>query len=96
MDEDEGFPGFYAPVDKKGANILVTVNSKEPFGEPDDMKFWWKIFYAAREDWTVPSENWEGTSWGYFTGDDEAMKIMAGRIVEQMQKLEIDTLLWPE
>ena len=50
MDEDEGFPGFYVPVDKKGANILVTINSKEPFGEPDDMKFWWRIFYCAKED----------------------------------------------
>ena len=64
MDEDEGFPGFYVPVDKKGANVLVTINSKEPFGEPDDMKFWWRIFYAAREDWTVPSENWERGSTG--------------------------------
>ena len=31
MDEDEGFPGFYVPVDKKGANVLLTINSKEPF-----------------------------------------------------------------
>ena len=27
---------------------------------------------------------------------DEAMKIMAGRIVENMHRLEADTLLWPE
>jgi hypothetical protein len=51
---------------------------------------------VAKEDWTVPSENWEGTNWAYFTGDDEAMKIITGRIVEHMQKLEIKTLLWPE
>jgi hypothetical protein len=76
--EEEGFPGFYAPVDKKGANVLVTINSKEPFGEPDDMKFWWKIFYAAKEDWTVPSENWEGVNWGLFSGDDESMKTLVG------------------
>ena len=51
--EDEGFPGFYVPVDKVGARVISTVNSKEPFGEPDDMKFWWKIYYAAKESWTV-------------------------------------------
>jgi hypothetical protein len=44
----------------------------------------------------VASENWEGTSWGYFTGDDKAMKVMAGRIYEQMQQLEVKNLLWPE
>jgi len=86
MDEDEGFPGFYAPV----------VNSKEPFGEPDDMKFWWKIFYAAREDWTVPSENWEGVNWGLFSGDDESMKTLVGRIVEHLERLECKMLLLPE
>lgn len=94
--EEEGFPGFYVPVDKKGANVLVTINSKEPFGEPDDMKFWWKIFYCAKEDWTVPSENWEGVNWGLFSGDDEAMKIFVGRIVEHMERLECKTLLLPE
>ena len=62
----------------------------------EDLKHWWKIFHAAGENWTVPTENWEGTSWGYFTGDDEAMKTMAGRIVENMRRLKIDTLLWPE
>ena len=94
--ENEGFPGFYVPVDKKGANILVTINSKEPFGEPDDMKFWWKIFYCAKEDWTVPSENWEGVNWGLFSGDDEAMKQIVGNIVKNLERLECKTLLLPE
>ncbi|HDL89392.1 MAG TPA: 4Fe-4S dicluster domain-containing protein, partial [Thermodesulforhabdus norvegica] len=33
----EELPGFKVPVDEKGARILVTINSKEPFGEPEDM-----------------------------------------------------------
>ena len=36
-------PGFKTPIDVHGARVLVTVNSKEPFGEPDDMKWWWQI-----------------------------------------------------
>ena len=62
------------PVDKKDAHVLVTVNSKEPFGEPDDMKFRWRIFYCVKEERTVPSLNWEGAHWGLFSGDDDAMK----------------------
>jgi excisionase family DNA binding protein len=93
---EDGCPGFTAPIDVQGANVLVTVNSKEPFAEPDDMKFWWKIFYAAGESWTIPSENWEGVNWGLFTGDDEAMKTFVGRQVENMYRLGCKTLLLPE
>jgi dimethylglycine catabolism B len=94
--EDEGFPGFYVPVDKEGANVIITVNSKEPFGEPDDMKFWWRIFYAAREDWTVSSENWEGVNWGLFSGDDPSWKEQCGRVLENARRLKCQTLLLPE
>jgi len=94
--EEEGFPGFYVPVDKEGARFLLTINSKEPFGEPDDMKFWWKIFYAAKESWTVPSVNWEGVNWALFSGDDAAMKELTGRIVEHMRRLKIPNLILPE
>jgi heterodisulfide reductase subunit C len=93
---EEGRPGFHVPVDKRGANVMVTVNSKEPFAEPDDMKHWWKIFHAAGEDWTIPADNWEGVNWALFTGDDENMKTLVGRIVENMYRLECKTLLLPE
>jgi heterodisulfide reductase subunit C len=92
----EELPGFEVPVDKKGARILVTINSKEPFAEPEDMTFWWKIFYAAGESWTVPSENWEGVNWGLFTGDDAAMKEIVSRIVKNYKELECEYLLLPE
>lgn len=89
-------PGFKTPVDVHGARVLVTVNSKEPFAEPDDMKYWWKIFYAAGESWTIASENWEGVNWGLFSGDDEAMKTVVGRIVDNMRRLNCKVLLLPE
>lgn len=89
-------PGFVTPIDVHGARVLVTVNSKEPFGEPDDMKWWWKIFYAAGESWTISSEYWEGVNWGLFSGDDEAMKTIVGRIVDNMRRLNCQVLLLPE
>ena len=94
--EEEGLSDFEMPLDKRGANILCTVHGKLPYGQTDDMKFWWKIFYAAKESWTIPSENWEGVNWALYTGDDEAMKTMVGRIVENMEKLEAKNLMFPE
>ncbi len=94
--EEPGFEGFSLPVDKVGANILTTVHNRLVNTHNDDLKHWWKIFYAAGEDWTIPSTNWEGCNWGYFTGDDDAMRIMAGRIADHMIRLEVRNLLWCE
>lgn len=94
--DEPGFEGLQVQVDQKGARVLTTIHNKLVNTHTEDLKHWWKIFHAAGESWTVASENWEGTSWGYFTGDDAAMKTMAGRILNQMEALEIDTLLWPE
>jgi heterodisulfide reductase subunit C len=94
--DQEDCPGFYVPVDKKGARVVTTINSKEPYAEPDDMKSWWRIFYAANESWTVPSTNWEGVNWGLFAGDDDSMKEMVRRILQNARDLEAEVLLLPE
>lgn len=94
--EEPGFSGFTVPIDKEGANLLTTIHNKLVNTHTEDLKHWWKLFHAAKEDWTVSSVNWEGTNWGYFTGDDERMKVMVGRIKEQMERLKVKTLLWPE
>ncbi len=92
----EELPGFELPVDRKGAKYLFTINSKEPFAEPEDMMFWWRILYAADESWTVASKNWEGVNWGLFTGDDASMKEIVGRIVQNYKELECEYLVLPE
>ena len=94
--EEPGFSDFKVPIDKKGANLLHTLHNKLVNTQNEDLVHWWKIFYAAKEDWTIPSENWEGVNWGLFSGDDESMKIVVGRIVEHMEQLEISNLMYPE
>jgi len=93
---EPGFEDFTVPIDKKGANLLHTLHNKLVNTQNEDLVHWWKIFYAAKEDWTIPSENWEGVNWGLFSGGDEAMKIFVDRIVENMEKFEIQDLMYPE
>jgi dimethylglycine catabolism B len=93
---DEGLPGFYVPVDKNEADILFYPNSKEVFSDNEDMKWWWKIFYAARENWTVPSENWEAVDWGLFTGNSEATKILAKRKIDFMKEHHVGRMIMPD
>ena len=95
-DEEQPCPGFYVPVDREGANVIVTINSKEVFSEQDDLKFWWRIFYAAQEDWTVSSVNWDGVNWGLFGGDDASMKMQVERVIANARRLKVKTILYPE
>ena len=94
--EEPGFSDFKICFDKKGANLLHTLHNKLVNTQNEDLKHWWKIFHIAKEDWTIPSQNWEGVNWGLFSGDDEAMKCFVGRIVENMKNLEITNLMYPE
>ena len=93
---ETGFEDFKVPIDKKGANLLHTLHNKLVNTQNEDLIHWWKIFHLAREDWTIPSQNWEGVNWGLFSGDDEAMKVFIGRIVAHMEQLEIKNLMYPE
>jgi heterodisulfide reductase subunit C len=94
--QEKGFEDFAVPFDREGANLLHTLHNKLVNTQNEDLVHWWKIFHMAREDFTIPSENWEGVNWGYFSGDDEAMKVFVGRIVAHMERLHIKNLMYPE
>ncbi|WP_243546659.1 (Fe-S)-binding protein [Pseudodesulfovibrio tunisiensis] len=92
----EECPGFYVPVDKQGADILFFPNSKEVYGDFEDQFWWWKIFHAARENWTVPSEGWEAVDWALFSGNDEANKALARRKMAYMKDHGIARMIMPD
>ena len=85
-----------APVDRYAAKILTTIDSRFLLMEPDGIRWWWKIFAASGESWTVASNCWEGVNWAYCSGDDEAMKMLVGRLVDAMGRLNCADLLLPE
>jgi len=87
---------FSTPIEMRGARLLVTINSKIPFIEPEALLPWWRIFHAAGESWTIPASNWEAVNWAYFSADDDATKTIVGRIVDNLQRLHCSGLLLPE
>ncbi len=92
----EDCPGFYVPVDKANADVLFFPNSKEVYGDFEDQFWWWKIFYAARENWTVPSEGWEAVDWALFTGNYAANRELARRKIAYMHRNAIKTMIMPD
>ncbi|QQG66104.1 4Fe-4S dicluster domain-containing protein [Desulfobulbus oligotrophicus] len=89
-------PGFVTPIDVRGARLLVTINSRIPFVEPDTLSWWWKILHAAGESWTISSEYWEGANWGIHASDYKAMRTIVKRIIDNVERLNCKALLLPE
>ena len=92
----EECPGFYVPVDKPGADVLFFPNSKEVYGDYEDQFWWWRIFHAAKADWTVPSENWEAVDWALFSGNPEANLELARRKIELAKRLGVKRVIMPD
>jgi len=75
MEEElqEELPGASIPIDKQGADLLYTVNAREPKFYPMDIQLAAKIFYLAGEDWTVSSKpGWDDTNLAMFAGHVQA------------------------
>lgn len=84
------------PVDRKGAKILYTINPREAMFFPLSLSAAGKIFYAADEDWTFSSTNFDVTNYGLYSGDDEAAGVMSKRLVQAMEDLGCRVLVLAE
>lgn len=84
------------PVDKKGAKLLYTINPREAMFFPLSISAVGKIFYAAGEDWTFSSENFDVTNYGLYSGDDLAAAKMSSNLVQSMEKLGCRELILAE
>ncbi|MGD0712299.1 MAG: (Fe-S)-binding protein [Bacteroidales bacterium] len=75
------------PMDKEGTNILYTLNPREPKFFPLSISAVAKIFYAAKESWTLSTNVYDVTNYSYFSGDDEGAKILTQRMFDEIKKL---------
>jgi len=89
-------PQAEIPLDRKGSRLLYTVNPREPMFFPLSIVAVAKIFYAARESWTLSSENYDVTNYGFYSGDDDVSALISERLVKSMEKLGTQTLVLAE
>lgn len=77
------FRDMQAPIDKKGAEIFLNQNSREPVIEPDEMVPLWKILHLAGVDWTYGSRGWGAENYCLFIADNEnwgkIVRVQAGQ-----------------
>ncbi len=80
-------PASAIPIDKKGANVVYSINPREVKYDPRTISDAAMIFYQAGEDWTMPSECWDMTNFGLFSGDDDLGGAVARRLYEKVEEL---------
>ena len=85
---EDDWPGLTIPVDVENADIMYTVNAREPKHYPEDIAEAAILFHVAGENWTVPSEGWEETSLAMFGGDWEACKMQVESVYDAMERLK--------
>jgi Fe-S oxidoreductase/CheY-like chemotaxis protein len=89
-------PSVAIPIDKEDADVVYSINPREVKYDPRTISDAAKVFHAAGENWTMPSEGWDMTNFGLFSGDDALGGSIARRLFEKVQELRGKTLVISE
>jgi len=87
MQEELDDPTAVIPIDKMDCDVVYTINPREVKYDPRTISDAGKIFHAAGENWTMPSEGWDMTNFGLFSGDDALGGAVALRVYEKLKEL---------
>ncbi|MHC4660929.1 MAG: (Fe-S)-binding protein [Planctomycetota bacterium] len=84
------------PIDKMDCDVVYSINPREVKYDPRSIANAAKIFHFAKENWTMPSECWDMTNFGLFSGDDDLGGAVAVRVYEKVVELRGKTLVISE
>ena len=80
-------PQASIPLNVPNAEILYTLNPREPKFFPLSISAMAKIFYAAKESWTLSTSMYDVTNYAYFTSNTDEAKTIAQRLYDEVLKL---------
>jgi len=80
-------PSVKIPVDAYDREVVYSINPREVKYDPRSIADAAKIFHVAGESWTMPSEGWDMTNFGLFSGDDALGGSVAQRLYESVEEL---------
>jgi len=87
LSSDLDDPSAIIPVDLRDADVVYSINPREVKYDPRSIADAAKIFHLAGEKWTMPSEGWDMTNFGLFSGDDDLGGAVARRLYEKVTEL---------
>jgi Fe-S oxidoreductase len=80
-------PDASIPLNVPNVNVLYTLNPREPKFFPLSISAMVKIFYAAKESWTLSTSMYDVTNYAYFTSNNDEAKIITQRLYDEVLKL---------
>jgi len=89
-------PSVKIPVERANCDVVYSINPREVKYDPRSIADAAKIFHFAGENWTMPSECWDMTNFGLFSGDDDLGGSVARRLYEKVEELQGKTLVISE
>lgn len=84
------------PVDKKPADVLLTVSSIELMKYPDSVVAMAKLLNHAGVSWTLSSKGYEATNFGFLAGKPDIAKLAVQRIVDAAEEVHAKVVVIPE
>ena len=69
--------------------MMYAINPREAKYDPRTIADAARIFHMAGENWTMPSEGWDMTNFGLFSGDDDLGGAVARRVYEKAIELRV-------
>jgi len=76
-------PQASIPLNQPDANVLYTLNPREPKFFPLSISAMAKIFYAAKESWTLSTSMYDVTNYAYFTSNTDEAEIISKRLYNE-------------
>lgn len=89
-------PTARIPLNEKGKRILYTLNPREPKFFPLSISAMAKIFHVAGESWTLSTEMYDVTNYGFFTGSHPEAATITQRLYDEVRNLEAEELILAE
>jgi len=96
LQDELDVPGPLIPIDKADCEVIYSINPREVKYDPRSISDAAKIFHFAGENWTMPSEGWDMTNFGLFSGDDDLGGAVSRRLFEKTEELRGKTLVISE
>lgn len=81
-------PNVKIPIDQTDCEVVYSINPREVKYDPRSIADAAKIFHYAGESWTMPSDCWDMTNFGLFSGDDDLGGSVARRLYEKTEDLK--------
>ena len=96
LQDEVNDPSALIPLDQPKRHILYTLNPREPKFFPLSIAAMAKIFYAAKESWTLSSKYYDVTNYGLFSGDNTSAQHIVRNLYDETHCLQAERLVLGE